>query len=240
MKPAPQKKKGPLSKLLRPSTVILVLGLVLVLVLFYVLFSGITVQDILSFTPQNLVLAALVFVGLYCLKTVLMFFPSYVLYISTGFVFPPALAILITYIGLFCEFTLGYLIGRRAGSARVQALIGARPKAAAFFAFVQRNGQFAYFFTRLVPMPVPLDAVSLFFGASAAPYLRYISFSLLGISALMLPCVLAGAALDRPFSLEFLLPFGISIAVTVGVYLLQRALLGRGKATAPPEDPPEE
>ncbi len=74
--------------------------------------SSLTVSDILSHTPQSLLLAALVLLCIYCLKSVVMVIPIVVLYISAGILFPPVWGVLITYICALCEAGIGYWIGR--------------------------------------------------------------------------------------------------------------------------------
>ena len=43
--------------------------------IYFLFFRGVTVEDILEFTPDNLWLAAVVMVGLFALKSLSMFFP---------------------------------------------------------------------------------------------------------------------------------------------------------------------
>ena len=75
-------------------------ALPLLLILLVILFFGqnldkITVEDILRYTPQNLLLAALVLVGAYAVKSLSVVFPLLALYASAGVLFPPPVAILV-------------------------------------------------------------------------------------------------------------------------------------------------
>lgn len=79
-------------------------ALPLLLILLVILFFGqnldkITVEDILRYTPQNLLLAALVLVGAYAVKSLSVVFPLLALYASAGVLFPPPVAILVNLCG---------------------------------------------------------------------------------------------------------------------------------------------
>ena len=63
-----------------------------VLILAFILcgprLTGLSLQELLNYTPESPVLAALVFLGLYCIKAFVMFIPLTVLYIAAGVIFP--------------------------------------------------------------------------------------------------------------------------------------------------------
>ncbi len=202
-----------MKKIVRIALVVIVL---LSAALLIPLALHLSVEDVLSLAPASPLLAALVIIGLFCLKNVAMFIPISVLYLATGMLFPPPVAVLVAYLGLAAEMTIGFFVGRKIGRERAYALVEKRPKAERFFDFVCRNDAAACFLTRLVPLPVPIDAVSIFFGATGVPYWKYICFSLLGISTPMIPFVLAGESILTPLSPSFLIPFGIALLVTGG------------------------
>lgn len=207
---------------------------VIAIVLLFPRLRGLSVADILNFTPASLWLASLVFLGIYCIKTLLMFIPLVVLFLAAGHLFPTGWAIVLTLLCLGVEMSLGYWVGHLLGVAKVRAAIAKWPKAQSFFNLVQRNRTTACFFTRLIPMPVPLDLVSMFYGAVGVPYPQYILFSLLGVSGFMLPYVIAGEAIDEPLSPDFIVPFIISIAVSVVAFVVFRWAEKRRKAKAGP------
>lgn len=185
---------------------------------------GLTVSDILEFTPQSLPLAALVILGLFCLKSFVMVIPAVVLYMAAGMIFPTGWAILLVYASLFVEMSIGYVIGRRIGSARVQKLIQKRPRIARFFERYQSHLQGLCFTARVLPLQ--FDLSSMFLGAMKLPYPRYVILSLLGATPAMIPYVLAGSAIDDPLSVEFLLPFAISICITLVLFFLFQRYTG--------------
>jgi len=184
--------------------------------------SSLTVSDILSHTPKSLLLAALVLLCVYCLKSVVMVIPIVVLYISAGILFPPVWGVLITYICALCEAGIGYWIGRQMGRDKVREMMEKSPRAARFLSFNKRNYHTACFLARI--LPIPFDLVSMFFGASGMNFGRYLAFSLLGLSPGMIPWVITGGTIQNPMSKEFLVPFGISIAIMAVVFAVFRGI----------------
>ena len=106
------------------------------------------VSDVLSYTPASPILAALVLLGFYCLKSITMVLPIVVLYISAGILFPPAWAVLITYICLICEMSIGYWMGKTMGHDKVKGLISKRPRVAKILSFQEKNSSTTCFLSR--------------------------------------------------------------------------------------------
>ncbi len=154
------------------------------------------------------ILAAIILVGIYSLKSVVMIIPAPLLYISAGVLFPPHWALIVTYLGLLCEFRLGYLIGKRSGREKIEKLMDKNKKLKQFLEMNENRGSISCFFTRLTPLP--LDFASMFFGAIGVHYPVFIIFSLLGVTPKVIPFVLMGDAASNPLSKEFLVPFAIS------------------------------
>ena len=199
---------------------------------------SLTPEKIIAYTPASPILAAAVLIGIYCAKSVLMVIPTYGLYLVAGMLFAPGWGILVGYLGLACELSLGFLIGQWLGRKKADALINKHAKAKQFVGFLDSNSQMVCFITRLLPMPYPVDLGSIYFGASGMSYIRHLLFSLLGFSGIMVPLTLAGSAIDDPLSVRFLLPFGISLVLCIALFiafqLWNRKM--RHKAEVPPEE----
>ena len=226
----PEQIKSKLSvKVLR---IVLAVALVAGFLMLFPTLSGLTAEDILNYKPGYPFLTALILLALYCAKAIVQVIPLAVLYVPAGILFPTPVALLITALGLTCEMSIGYFVGRRAGAAKVMSLIEKRPRAGLFFDVVSKNGSTACFLTRLIPMPVPLDIVSMFFGASKLPYLRYIGFSLLGISAKAAAWVVAAESIDTPLSAQFLVPFSFCFLISGGAFVFYFIMDRRKKKAA--------
>lgn len=211
------KKRGesPVKKKAKIITVVILFLLLLALGIFYLpQLGGFHVVDMLKHSPEPPFLVAFAFIGIYCLKSVMMFIPVLVLYISAGAIFPFHWAIVITYIGLFCELSLGYWLGRRLGGDKVTGLINKNEKTKRFLSSNEDKTSALCFLIRLTPLS--LDGVSMFFGASRVPYSEFLAFSLLGLTPKLIPFVLMGDAASNPLSKEFLVPFMVS-GVVVGI-----------------------
>jgi uncharacterized membrane protein YdjX (TVP38/TMEM64 family) len=67
---------------------------------------------------------------------------------------------------------------------------------------------------------VPFDLLSMFCGALGLPFVKYLIVSLLGLSPTVMPLILAGAHISDPLSARFLVPFGVSLAITLTVFAI--------------------
>lgn len=213
--------------------------LVLLAVAAIPLARGFSAEALLAYKPSRPWLAALALVGIYCVKPALMFIPTYGLYVLGGLLLPPAWAIFAGYAGLACELSLGFGLGRWLGQDKVRQLAGKYPKAKKALGYLGGNSQYVCFVTRVLPMPYPVDLGSMVFGASGMGFWPHLVFSLLGLSAVMIPITLAGGNLGNPLSARFIVPFAISIAVSAAlmiayrVWARRRAAAGGGEEDAP-------
>lgn len=211
--------------------VAIIVAVVLVLALLPVI-RELTVQDILSYSPNNVFLAFFILLGFYCLKSVVVLLPITILYISAGIMFPIPWAVAITYFCLACEMSIGYVIGRRLGRGGVEMLVKKNAKIGKLLAPSDSIFNTVCFFVRLVPGPLPLDVMSILFGATRVSYSRYIVFSLLGVSPGMIALVVAGNSISNPLSKEFLIPFGIALAVTLAAFIALQVVKKRKDMSA--------
>lgn len=94
-------------------------ALCLVLIICYLGFSEeITVQTILDYTPDNLLVAALILLLLYALKTITIFFPIIILEVAVGHLFTTIPAIIINTLGITIGYIIAYYICSHTGSKK--------------------------------------------------------------------------------------------------------------------------
>lgn len=213
-----------MDKFKKYQRIVLLILLVLAIALLLPTMSKLTVEEILTYTPKHTFLAVAALLALYSLKALVCAIPMTVLYISAGIMFPPALAIAVTYAGLICEVTIGYWVGRYMGSERAMTFAAKNEKARKLIRYMDRNSNIVVFIVRLVPGPLPFDIMSWIFGASKLSFTYYLLYSMLGVSSAMLPWVLGGSNVTNPLSKEFLLPFLICALIAVAFLLLMRFL----------------
>lgn len=193
--------------------------LFIVLIIFlFPLFKDLEVSDILNYSPESTLLAALILLGIYCLKSVAVFIPLSVLYISAGIMFPTGWAIALTFFCLFCEMSIGYFIGKRMGGEKVAALMEKNSKTRKLLFYHEKNNSMVCFIARILPLP--FDLVNMFFGATGRSYPQFIAISLLGLTPKMIPKVLIGNAASNPLSKQFLIPFVICGIVAMCTFFL--------------------
>lgn len=218
--------EGRMKKNLKIIRVFAFIALVALLITLIATFKDLTVENILSYQPESLILAFFILIGFYCLKSVTVVVPPLtVLYISAGIMFQTPLAIAISYLGLTCEMTIGYWIGRRVGNAGYEKLIDRYKMLGRWLAPSNETFNTVCFFVRLIPGPLPLDIMSVLFGATKTVFYRYILFSLLGVSPGMLAWAIAGRSISTPLSKEFLIPFSIALAITFASFIGLQILL---------------
>ena len=153
-------------------------------------------NELLSYTPENLYLAAFVLIGFYGLKSLSVVFPLTALFVSVGAIYPFWIAILINILGLSVSFTIPYLVGRFSGGGLVSAISHKFPKAQKMVNYSHDNNLFASYISRAVVV-VPGDVVSMIHGALRMPYRPYLLGSLLGVMPEMLVQTYIGAQLNH-------------------------------------------
>lgn len=213
------------SRALTAAKVVLILLVVFGIVFFLLrmapLLRGITVQDVLRYTPKSHVLAGAVLILAYGVKSLTVFFPVMVLYLSAGILFPAPVALGVNLAGLGLMVSLPYLLGKWLGAGRVAKLERRYPKMKKLGEFGSKNELYLSFFTRAINV-LPGDLVSLFLGASGIRYRPFLIGSLLGLIPVMIPTTLMGDSLDNPLSPKFWLSVVAVAAVSFGSMLLCR------------------
>ena len=115
-------------KRLIPIAAIIIMGTVFTVI---VKKSGkpLSVNTILRYTPENAILAAGIVLLLFALKSLTVVFPLSVLYLASGILFQPVIAILVSTAGLAITITIPYQIGKYSGKQAVQEICQKYPKA---------------------------------------------------------------------------------------------------------------
>ncbi len=214
------KKKLPV--FLMRAARILPFVLILVLVVLYLIYrDDISVEKLLTYTPDNLWLAALVFMGLYAVKSLSVFFPLVVLYAAAGLLFSVPAALAVNLAGLVVSLSIPYGIGRFSGTDMMDRLEQKYKKIGQLNALKQDSELFFAFFLRIVQV-LPGDVVSMVLGATRMTYWKYMAGSLLGMLPIMAATTMAGSAMAEPTSPEFLVTAAIVVVLSIGSFVLWR------------------
>ena len=184
--------------------------------IYFRYFKGVTIEQILEFTPENLWLAALVIIGLYALKSLSMVFPMLVLVVASGSIFPNYFAALfVNMAGVMVMLCVPYLIGRYAEREFVESLISRHKNADKLREFQSDNEFFIAYFMRVINV-LPCDIVSMFLGSTGFSPVKYFAGSFLGILPGLITTTLMGANVGDPTSPKFWLALVCEVVFAVG------------------------
>lgn len=182
-----------------------------------------SVNTILRYTPENAMLAAGIVLLLFALKSLTVVFPLSILYLESGILFQPVIAVLISTVGLAITITIPYWIGKYSGKQIVQEICQKYPKAGMIAQYQRTNTFFACFITRIVGF-LPGDIVSIYFGACDTAYLIYLAAGVSGSLLSIITTTLLGEKISTPFSVEFMIVLLCRILVSVGAVVINYQL----------------
>lgn len=182
-----------------------------------------TVHTIIKYTPKDPILAAIVILLLYALKSLTVVFPLAILYLASGIIFPTWIAILINILGLAITFTIPYWIGRYFGDEAIEEIYNRFPKMKEVTKYQNSNAFFACFITRIVGF-LPGDIVSIYFGACNTNFPVYLIGGISGCLLSIITTTIIGEKLNNPFTKEFLVVLLIRIIVIIGAILLNKKI----------------
>ena len=156
----------------------------------------ITVDAIISYTPSNLFLAALVLLLLLALKSLSVFFASIVLYTVAGLLFPLPAAILVNALGVIVMASEAYLMGRIFGSDLIGTIAEKYPKVQPILHLQDKKPFLFTFLLRMLKVS-NVDISSMYLGASHTKFEPYLAASFLAlIPELILYAVLGSSISD--------------------------------------------
>lgn len=154
--------------------------------------SKIPWADLQNYMPESPFLAALVLVGLFIVKAILMVIPLNALYITASILFLPGWAIAISYVGLAIEMTIGFAMGRKWGSGSIRTKIEKYKYSRWLLRLTERHTVMSCFVFRFLPPPA--DIVNMFLGATRISFPKYFFASLFGFTPKLLAIILLGEA----------------------------------------------
>jgi len=187
---------------------------IIFIVLFLVSGNDITVETVLSYTPESPFAAAIVILFLYALKSVSFVFPIAVLQIATGHLFQTPVALLINFLGRAITLSIPYWVGRFSGSSLINNLQEKYPKIKELCDKQGRNPIFISFLLRTFCF-LPGDAVSLYLGATRIPYPYYITGGVLGTTLGVVLATILGSSITEPGSPAFWLSASLMACLAI-------------------------
>jgi uncharacterized membrane protein YdjX (TVP38/TMEM64 family) len=207
--------------------ILIIISIILILIIVIGIFkrsaplSLETITNILSYTKESSAQTILVILTIYTIKPIVMIIPLVAIYIATGMIFPTFYAIMISYVGLTIEMTLGFFIGRKISKSKVFETLSENKYASKIIQFGNKNSILSSFMVRVVKGP-PADLTSMFMGSTGMSYIQYILGTLLGVTPGMIPVIFMGSAVYNPLSAKFITPLLIYIIFMIITFVLFR------------------
>lgn len=168
----------------------LIIGLVLLVFLLYN-FQDITAQEIVDYSPDDYLLAFFMMMALFAIKSLSVFIPLPVLYLSSTLIFTSHLAIVVNLLGLILSLSLPYLIGVYSASEFLEKIFFKYPRVKKINDF-KRDNEFGFTFTIKLVGLIPNDISSLLLGSMNVGYFKFLTASILVRLPMMLFTTITG------------------------------------------------
>lgn len=163
-----------------------------------------TVEEILSFTPKNLLSAALIMAWLFALKSLSIFIYSGILFTVNGILFPMLPALLMDCVGIAIMSSIPYFLGRHLGGRALSSIKEKYPNFRDFDDFGHDNEFVFVAILRLIHF-LPSDILSIYLGANEFCYGSYVLSSVLFIMPSAAMYTLTGTSVTEPGSPMFII-----------------------------------
>ena len=151
--------------------------------------------------------------------------PFSVLFISSGLVFSPPIAILVNVIGFTLLIGIKFLWGRKFGGGGLYQLLLKSESLSDFMDFNDKGNKWMLVILRFVPFS-PAGTISRAYGGTDMKLLPFISFSVLGFLPRLISWSVIGCNVFNPFAPSFLMPITLLLIIS-GVSLLLFDILSK-------------
>ncbi len=152
------------------------------------------------------------------IKTIIGFIPFSVLFIGTGLVFSPPIAVAINVIGYSMLIGIKFLWGRKFGGGGLHKLLLKSESLTDFMDFHGKGNKWMLVVLRFVPV-APVGTVSRAYGATDMRIVPFIILSVIGFLPRLITWSIIGCNVFDPFTPSFLIPI-IILMIISGISLL--------------------
>lgn len=177
-----------------------------------------TLESILGYTPESPLLAFVVLMALFALKSLTVVFYSGVLYAASGVLFSLPAAILVNVCGTLVMASTCYFLARSVGGARADELRGKYPRLRDFEKIRSRNS-FAFVVVLRCINIVNFDVGSIYCGAVKLAPAAFLAGSVVGKLVDLIMWSVIGASLDERDPIPLLIALAIDLAIALAVVL---------------------
>lgn len=165
-------------------------------------YHHITAEQILSWQPENLFLAAVALLCFFAVKSATVFIPIMLPELLAGHIYDREIAIFVNLLGLIVVMSVPYLIGKTLGSAKMDKLMEKYPKIQTLLKVQDENEMAFCFMLRACCVP-PADIVTMYLGASGVSFVTNVIGGVLGSFPGMVLTTFLGANIRNPESPAF-------------------------------------
>ena len=170
------------------------------------------VGGVLRVTPRSVLLAVLMMLGLFALKSASVVIHSGLVYALSGILFPLPAAVALNLAGTVLMAALSYGAGCRLGAKGIDEFVSRNRNAMLLRRFRRSNTFVCTALTRFINL-LPFDVVSALFGATKTPYVPYMLGTLAGMAVSCVVFPVMGARIAEPGSVRFLAAAGLEAAI---------------------------
>ncbi len=186
----------------------------------------VSMDGALRIEPRSTVLAVLLMLGLFALKSFSVVIHAGLLYAVCGVLFPLPMAITVNVLGTLLMAGLSYGLGRQLGGSSIDGIVQSH-RNAVVLRQLRRENTFVYTaLTRLINL-LPFDVISAYFGATQTPLAPYLLGSAAGMAAACVLFPLMGASIVDIRSPRFIISASLEAALLLGSLLTLLAVRGR-------------
>ena len=182
--------------------------------LIFMNYRRLSVSQIIAYSPDNPLLAGTMMLLLYAVKTISVIFPYKVLQLAAGMMFPVFFAVCVNIAGTAISCAVGYYMGRFLGKDTAEKMAVKNKKLAKLLERQSSSILFFSFFLRVLVF-LPLDAVSIYFGAVKSNFRKYMIGSMLGLLPNIIISTILGESISDPASPQFLLSMLLFLLITL-------------------------
>ena len=162
--------------------------------------------------------AVAVILFFFFVKTVVGFIPFSVLFIGTGLVFSPPIAVAVNVIGFSMLIAIKFLWGRKFGGGSFHKLLLKSESLSSFMDFHGKGNKWMLVVLRFVPA-APVGTLSRAYGATDMKMIPFIALSVVGFLPRLISWSIIGCNVFDPFTPAFLTPIAILLVIS-GISLL--------------------
>ncbi len=161
---------------------------------------------------------------LFAFKGVISIVPFSVLFIASGAVFNPFVAIIVNLLGFTVMTSVKFFWGKRFGGGKTHKFLERYEKAYRFLDLKGRGNMWMLVLLQFIPF-VPVGVVSRAYGATKMNYAPFAALSLVGFLPRLISWSIVGINIFDPFSPSFIAPIIVLLIISGSSLLVLNALV---------------